>query len=58
MWQTETDRVVVFQTFCVCYHPQAGPASRDGQGGQALPIDMLGPPHQQAYSFEESGYYA
>ena len=27
-------------------------------GGQASPIDMLGPPDQQAYSFEDSGFCA
>ena len=38
-----------------------GPAPRGGggQGGQlSPPIDMLGPPNQQAYFFEDSGFCA
>ena len=30
----------------------------EARGGQAPPIDMLGPPNQQVYSFEDSGFCA
>ena len=32
--------------------------SKEGQGGLAPPIDMLGPTNQQAYSFEDSSFCA